>query len=261
MPFVFKSTELAKLMIPYPVPDGYLGLVIDACGFLSFEYLLNPIMVNGVFYVNVQKALKEHAIVIAKRSTNTTSATGQKRSQQMQLITALYINHIKVKKLINSTLGVVPLTSFIGLFILYTDGITFVIIFQPGFSLLFLITCICGFAVFFTWFVYYLVCNGKRATEELEVCYIKITQLLADSTSSDNQSAKDERGLYRAITCLGVEQASAYGLFNIDETLTLSFPNAMIPFLVMIITGYNSMSGSRTSTIGGVASNSTVGTR
>ena len=241
---VFNSTEVAKMLIPSALSDGHLAFTLGIIGFLTFEYFSVHILVNGVFYVNVQKVLKQHAVSMTKLTNSLKSAHGHKRAQLMHLITSLYIKHIKVKKSINSTLGVVPLMAFVELFIFYTTGISYIIIYQTGFTLFFMITCILGFTLFYTWFVYYLVCNANLATNELDTCYSKVIELLGDSTSSELQSVKEERALYRTVTCLGVESASAFGLFSIDSSLALSFPNAMIPFLVMIITGYNSMSNS-----------------
>ena len=257
MPLVFNSTEVAKMLIPSALADDNLTL-LAIIGFLCFEYFSLHIIVNGLFYVNVQNVLKLHAISMIKMVNSLRSAHGQKRGQLMHLITALFITHTKVKKSINSTLGIVPLMAFIGLFIIYTGGISYVIIYQTGFTLFFMITSIYGFSLGYTLFVYYLVCNANGATNELDTCYSKVIELLDDSTSSENQSVKEERALYRTVTCLGVESASAFGLFEIDSSLTLSFPNAMIPFLVMIITGHNSISSSNCDPSSVTGNNSSV---
>ena len=241
--FVIKSTEFSKLIVTYPLPIGYVGLAINEIAFITINYIGCHMLVNCVFYVNVQNVLEQHAISIGKLAKTTKSSYGQQRAQMIQLITNLYLYHIKVKQFVNSTLGVVPLMTFVTTFVLYMSGISHVIMFGSQFSTLFLITCIVSFAIFYTSINYYLVCNASRATNELEACYSKITVIVSHSNSSDSQMVKEERdALYRTITCIGIEPASAYGLFNIDPTLVLSFPNMMVPFLVMIITTIDSMS-------------------
>ena len=239
VPFGFKSFEVSKLMVTFEMPDGYTGLVLDSLSFFSSAYPVMSCTTHVILYAMVQKILAQHAKGLRCLTASVTKSEDD-QSKLIDLITLRYVQHVNSKQFVNSTLGVVPLMMFIELFMFSTLGLSYVIIYQTGFSLFFVICCIGSYCLVSFIVVYFMVFSATTATDELEKCRSKIIEMIA--LSKNINCADEKKALYRLVTGLGTVESSAYGLFDVNSTLALSFPNAMIPFLVMILTSYSQLS-------------------
>ena len=65
---------------------------------------------------------------------------------------------------------------------------------------------------------------------------VKARDAISDSFTEVDTLSVAQNALYRQVSSVELVKASAYGMFDIEYDLLLKFPNAVIPFTIMIVT-------------------------
>lgn len=255
MPFGVKSHDYAKLMVSYELPPDFKGYLLESVHVLSLFYFMCLSVSAAFFYVCAFCVLQYHAYAIAKCAERAASNPEPVKGQLVGICRSLYKAHWTAKNNFNDTIGIIPFSLFGSLFFVFTTGISYVVIMKMKFELFFFITFIVGCTLYFILLAYYVAWHASKSTAAMSQALAAIGELTSryDMDCSEDTRRQCE-GLHRLTLSHGLQpgetgdsaikviivsfcfSASAWRAFNIDCSILLTFPNALVPFTIMIIT-------------------------
>ena len=139
---------------------------------------------------------------------------------------------MEIKRTFNETLGLIPFAELAQVYSATITALSYVISNNVNFSTFFIVSCVCLMMFYMVSMVYYVVYSGSSTN----ITLTNARNAICDTLSEIGTNSEARNALYRLVTSVELVKASAYGMFDIECDLALKFPNAVIPFTIMIVT-------------------------